>query len=72
MKSISTWIGVAVAIWATYAAVLGYVFGERFEDDHTLAFILAFSAALSITVLIELVRWVRKRRTQEAVDRTAA
>jgi len=27
--------------------------------------------ALSITVLIELVRWVRKRRTQEAVDRTA-
>ena len=67
----STWIGVAVAIWATYAAVLGYAFGERFEDDHTLAFILAFSAALSITVLIELVRWVRKRRTQEAVDRTA-
>lgn len=57
----ATWVGVAAAVWATYAAVLGYAFGERFENDHTLAFVLAFGAALSITLLIELVRYLRKR-----------
>lgn len=65
------WVAVAVSIWASYAAILGFAFGERFEDDHTLAFILAFGAALSITVIIELVRWLNKRRTKAAVDRTA-
>lgn len=56
------WIGVAVIIWASYAAILGYVFGKQFEDNHTLAFILAFVTALSITGVVELVRWLRGRR----------
>lgn len=54
------WIVVAVVIWATYAAVLGYVFGETF--DHTTALILAFVTALAINGLIELVRFLRHRR----------
>lgn len=54
------WIALAAVIWATYAAGLGYIFGNRFKDDHTVAFVLAFGAALSITLLIELVRHVRK------------
>jgi membrane-associated protein len=54
------WIGLAAVIWATYAAVLGYIFGNRFKDDHTVAFVLAFGCALSITIVIELVRHVRK------------
>lgn len=65
------WVAVAACIWATYAAVLGYAFGERFENDHTLAFVLAFVAALSITLLIEVVRWYRKRRRAAAARRTA-
>jgi membrane protein DedA with SNARE-associated domain len=48
-------------IWASYAAILGYSFGTKFEDDHTTAFLLAFGAALSITVLIEVVRFARKK-----------
>jgi membrane protein DedA with SNARE-associated domain len=64
-------VGVAACIWASYAAILGFAFGERFEDDHTLAFVLAFAAALSITLLIELVRWLNKKRTKTAADRTA-
>jgi hypothetical protein len=51
-----------VIIWASYAAVLGYVFGKSFEDNHTAAFILAFGAALSITVLIEVVRHANDKR----------
>lgn len=53
------WITVAVVIWATYAAVLGYAFGETF--DHTTALILAFVTALAINVLIEVVRHARAR-----------
>jgi membrane-associated protein len=55
------WVTVAVTIWATYAGVLGYVFGETF--DHTTALVLAFVTALAINVLIELVRHLRARRT---------
>ncbi len=55
------WDIVACVLWATYAGVLGFIFGDRFKDDHTTAFYLAFGAALGITVLIEAVRWVRHR-----------
>ncbi len=58
----ASWIAVAAVIWASYAAVLGYVFGQAFEDDHTMAFWLAFGTALSITLLVEFVRWIRERR----------
>ena len=44
------WIAVAAVIWATYAALLGFVGGKAFEDDHTKAFLLAFAAAFSLTV----------------------
>ncbi|MGA9277107.1 DedA family protein [Ilumatobacter sp.] len=55
------WIIIATTIWGSYAALLGYFFGQAFEDDHALAFWLAFGAALAITGLIELVRWLRHR-----------
>ena len=38
------WVALAATIWATYAAMLGYVGGEAFEDDHTKAFLLAFGS----------------------------
>ena len=56
------WVGVAAGVWAVYASMLGYVGGKAFEDNHTMAFVLAFTMAVSITVLIEVVRHVRKRR----------
>jgi membrane protein DedA with SNARE-associated domain len=57
------WIAVATTIWATYAALLGYVGGKAFEDDHTRAFLVAFGAAIAATVLIEVVRhfWAKFR-----------
>jgi membrane protein DedA with SNARE-associated domain len=58
-----SWVAVAGIIWATYAAGLGYLFGQAFEDDHALAFWLAFGAALSITAMVEIIRWIRDRRT---------
>lgn len=55
------WVGIAVIIWATYAALLGYIGGQAFEDNHTLAFLVAFGAALGMTVVIEAVRHLRAR-----------
>jgi len=55
---------VAALIWATYAAGLGYIFGQTFEDNHTLAFLLAFVAALSVTVVIEVVRHFKAKKAE--------
>lgn len=55
------WIAAATIIWATYAALLGYLGGIAFEDNHTLAFVVAFSAALGATALIEVVRYLRAK-----------
>lgn len=55
------WDIIAASLWATYAAIIGYFFGEVFKDDHTRAFWLAFGTALSITLLIELTRYLRSR-----------
>ncbi len=54
------WVTAAVIIWATYAAVLGYVFGDNF--DHTTALLLAFGAALAINAAIEVIRHYRNKR----------
>lgn len=55
------WVALAVVIWATYAALLGYIGGQAFEDNHTLAFLVAFGAALGMTAVIEIVRHFRTR-----------
>lgn len=54
-------VGVAGLAWASYGASLGYFFGQRFKDNHTLAFFLALGAALSFTALVELFRWRRSK-----------
>ena len=59
------WVATATTIWASYAAFLGFFFGQTFEDNHTLAFWLAFAAALTITALIEVVRWLRHRGAEQ-------
>ena len=56
-----SWAAVAAVIWGNYAALLGFIGGKSFEDNHTLAFIIAFISAFSITLVIELVRWLLKR-----------
>ncbi len=58
----ATWVAVATTVWASYAAAIGFFFGQAFEDNHTLAFWLAFTTALGATALVELVRWLRHRR----------
>ena len=61
------WIALAAAIWATYAAALGYFGGKAFEDDHTKAFLVAFSAAIGMTIVVEVIRHFRSRSKVEVV-----
>jgi hypothetical protein len=53
-----------VIIWATYAALLGRIGGEAFEDDHTKAFLFAFGLAIATNVVIEIARHRRKKRRE--------
>ncbi len=68
----AAWVAVAGTIWATYAAVLGYLFGQAFEGNHALAFWLAFGTALSITAIVEIIRWIRDRGAREPSEPTAS
>jgi membrane protein DedA with SNARE-associated domain len=68
----AAWVGVAAVIWATYAALLGYLGGKAFEDDHTKAFLLAFAASFTLTVTIEVVRHRRAKRASRRDAEAAA
>ncbi len=56
------WSAIAAGIWATYATMLGFIGGRTFQDNHTKAFIVAFSMALAATAIIEIVRHFRKKK----------
>jgi membrane protein DedA with SNARE-associated domain len=49
-------------VWGTYAAMLGYAGGHTFEENPFYGFLLAFAIALLVTGIVELVRWLRRRR----------
>lgn len=61
----ATWIAIAVTIWASYAALLGYIGGKTFEENHTAAFLVAFGGALGVTIVIEVVRHLRGRAKED-------
>ena len=52
----------AALIWALYATLLGYFGGRAFEDAPWKGLMLALGIAFAVAGLIELTRWVLKRR----------
>lgn len=54
----------AAVVWALYASSLGKVGGERFEDNHTMAFVVAFAMALSVAVGVEVTRHLLRKRLE--------
>jgi membrane-associated protein len=53
---------IAASIWGSYTVLLGYLGGEQFEEEPWKGLLLAFVIAMSVTGLIELVRFLRHRR----------
>ena len=62
-----SWIALAAVVWATYAAGLGYFGGKAFEDNHTKAFLVAFSLSIVVTIVVEVVRHIRARGKEKGV-----
>ena len=56
---------IAVTLWASYSALLGYIGGAAFEEETWKALALGFGIALAFGVLIELVRRIRERRRSD-------
>jgi membrane-associated protein len=56
------WSAIAGVIWGLYATLLGFIGGRSFQDNHTKAFLTAFSIAIVATVIVEIVRHLRSRR----------
>jgi membrane-associated protein len=61
---------IAGTLWGTYAALLGYIGGKQFEDAPWKGLLLAFAVAVGVSGLVELVRWLRRRRLEPDPDRT--
>lgn len=57
------WSAIAAVIWGLYATLLGFIGGKSFQDNHTKAFLTAFSIAIVATVLVEVVRHFRTRHS---------
>ena len=62
------YVVIAGIVWGVYSTMLGFVFGRRFQEDHTLAFLLAFGSALALAALAELTRWILTRRQSAEAD----
>ena len=60
------WDVAAGIIWASYASLLGYFGGRTFEESPLKGLALAFGIAVAVTAIVEVVRWVRRRRTPTA------
>ena len=60
------WSAIAACIWATYAAMLGFIGGRTFQDNHTKAFLVAFSMAIAATAVLEVIRYYRRRAARDS------
>jgi membrane protein DedA with SNARE-associated domain len=61
-KRFATFDAIAAGVWASYAALLGYVGGKQFEEAPWKGLALALLIAFSIAGAVELVRWLMRRR----------
>lgn len=59
LRSFSGFDALAAGSWAIYSALVGYVGGAAFEEDPYKGLALGLGLALTVTLLVELVRRVR-------------
>lgn len=58
--------GLAVLSWALYSAMIGYIGGAAFEDNPFKGLLLGLGIALTVTAIVEIVRYALRRRTPPA------
>lgn len=63
----ASFAGAAGILWASYAALLGYLGGRAFKDSLLWGLLLGFGIAAASFLVIELVRRLRARSRREVV-----
>lgn len=58
--------GIAALSWAIYSAMIGYFAGMIFEERPLLALLLGFAVAMIVAGIVELTRFIMKRRGRHA------
>jgi membrane protein DedA with SNARE-associated domain len=61
LRSFSLFDGIAALSWATYSVLVGYLGGAAFEDDPLKGLALGLGLALTVSLLVEAIRHVRRR-----------
>ncbi|MFC4057614.1 DedA family protein [Planomonospora corallina] len=61
-RSFAFFDAVAACSWAVYSALIGYVGGAAFEHDPLKGLLLGLGIAVTITVVVEVARHLRRRR----------
>ncbi|NUW46757.1 DedA family protein [Nonomuraea rhodomycinica] len=62
LRSFTFFDAIAASSWAVYSGLIGFFGGMAFENDPVKGLLLGLGIALSVTGVVELVRWARKRR----------
>lgn len=66
LRSFTFFDAIAASSWAVYSGLIGFFGGKAFENDPIKGLLLGLGIALSITGVVEVVRWSRKRRATQA------
>ncbi|MFC7105441.1 hypothetical protein ACFQQB_36435 [Nonomuraea rubra] len=66
LRSFTFFDAIATSSWAVYSGLIGFFGGMAFENDPIKGLLLGLGIALSITAVVEIVRWVRKKRAIKA------
>jgi membrane-associated protein len=61
LRTFSAFDGIAALSWGTYSAMIGYVGGAAFEEEPLKGLALGLGLALTVALLVEVVRHVRRR-----------
>ncbi|MEV4326600.1 DedA family protein [Microbispora rosea] len=62
LRSFTFFDAIAAGSWAVYSGLIGFFGGMAFENDPIKGLLLGLGIVLSITVVVEVVRWLRRRR----------
>ncbi|MEU4577196.1 DedA family protein [Nonomuraea sp. ATR24] len=66
LRSFTFFDSIAAVSWGVYSGLIGFFGGMAFENDPIKGLLLGLGIALSVTAVVEIVRWVRKRRAIKA------
>ncbi|MCA2221459.1 DedA family protein [Nonomuraea aurantiaca] len=66
LRSFTFFDAIAAASWGLYSGLIGFFGGMAFENDPIKGLLLGLGIALSVTGLVEVIRWARKRRATQA------